>query len=261
MASDQDTTPFMFALTGNFENEFAIDIETGVLSLQQPLDYESIREYPDLLLIVFDMDFLNGNASLRVVVLDENDNTPTFLNDTVELLISESIPLESEIFEAVARDLDDTSNGQLTYSLDFTDTFLINALSGAVTVNSALDFETQEMYILTITASDSGNPARNSTLILNITIMDENDNAPIITNPTPVYSVVENVATGTLVGTVNAMDADSGLNSLVRFEIIEGNTADRFFIVPETGDIFTNATIDREMVDIYFLTVEVHLFF
>ena len=257
MASDRDTTPFMFALTGDFQNEFSIDTETGVISVQETLDYETTREYPNLLLVVYDMDFLNSNASLRVVILDENDNTPTFLNDTVDLMISETTPLESEIFVAMASDLDDTSNAQLVYSLDSIDDFVINPLSGAITVNSLLDFEAQEMQLLVITASDSGDPARNSTLTLNVTIMDENDNAPVITNPTPEYTVVENIAAGTLIGTVNAVDADSGLNSLIRFEITAGNTANRFFIVPETGDIFSNVTIDREQDEFYFLTVEV----
>ncbi len=261
MASDSDTTPFMFTLDGDIQTQFlAIDAETGVITVQEPLDYETTREYPNLLLIVFDMDFLNSNATFHVTILDENDNTPTFLNDTVDLLIPESTPLESEIFVAMANDLDDTSNAQLIYSLDSINDFLINPQSGAITVNSLLDFEVQEMYLLVITASDSGNPARNSTFTLNVTLIDENDNPPVITNPMPVYTVIENIAIGTLVGTLNAMDVDSGLNSVIRYEITAGNTASRFFIVPETGDIFTNATIDREEADSYLLMVEVITF-
>lgn len=257
IASDLDTTPFMFALTGQYENEFSIDPVTGTVFLQEAVDYESTRGFPNLLLIVFDMDFLNSTATFSVTVLDENDNTPTFLIETAGIEISESTPLESEIFVADAFDLDDTSNAQLTYSLDSTDTFLINPQSGAITVNSALDFEEQESYTLVVTATDSGFPPRSSSFTLNITLVDQNDNPPVITNPAPEYSIVENTPLGTQVGTVEATDVDSGLNAVIRFEITAGNEADRFFIIPETGEIFSNATIDREEVSTYFLTVEV----
>lgn len=257
MASDRDTTPFMYALFGDGTAEFGIDLQTGVIRTLRLLDYEQRRQYPNLVLIVFDVDFLNSTVPLSIQVQDENDNTPTFVPDVVQLSISESTPLGSEIFVAMATDLDDTTNAQLLYSLSVTGDFLINFLSGAITVDAELDFETQESYLLVITATDRGSPTRSSTLTLNVTLLDQNDNAPVITNPSPVYTIRENVNTGQLVGTVNAVDADSGINSALVFAIRAGNMANRFFIHPETGNIFTNATIDREVQSVYSLTVEV----
>ena len=247
----------MFVLVGENIEGFSIDPVTGEITTEASLDYELMREYPDLLLIVFDEDFLFDNATLCINVVDENDNTPVFNPNEVALSVSENAPVGSEIFLVTATDLDDGTNAQLAYSLSTVEVFSINAASGAITVSEELDFESQASYLLEIVATDGGQPARNSTLMLNLTISDENDNPPMITNPSPVYTIMENVGTGFLVGSVNAIDVDSGNNSELRYEIIAGNVGNRFFIDPESGTIFTNGIIDREEQDAYTLTVEV----
>lgn len=260
MASDRDTTPLQYALIGGAFDAFQIDTQTGTVTTLELLDYEETREYSNLTLIVYDRDFLNSTASLRVLVQDENDNSPTFVAQTVQLSIPESTAVGSEIFVALATDLDDTSNAQVTYSLnDMSEDFAINPLSGAITVNAVVDFEMQQEYMLEVTATDGGSPARSSVLPVNVDILDENDNAPVIVNPMPTYSIGENLEPGQLVGSIDALDADNGTNAEIFFEIIAGNELDRFFIIPANGDIFTNATIDREERSVYVFTVEVSM--
>lgn len=257
MASDEDTTPFLFALAGELSDIFEMDPLTGVIAVVESLDYERVREYPNLTLIVLDVDFMHSNATFRIVVQDENDNSPKFVNGTVQIPVPELSPVGSEIFIAMATDSDDTSNAQLTYSLAVNDNFLISPLSGAITVGGELDFEMQQSYSLEVTATDSGSPARSSSMTLIVEIVDQNDNAPSITNSMPTYSIRENVAFGELVGTVNATDQDSEGNAMLRFSITAGNEANHFSIDNETGNIFTSASIDREQQSTYSLTVEV----
>lgn len=258
MASDPDTSPFSFALVGEDANDvFTIDMQSGAISTEVLLDYEQIREYSNLVLIVFDSDLLNSNASFRVVVQDENDNSPSFADEVVQLAIIESTPLGSEIYEAMATDLDDNSNAQLMYSLDDTQNFMIDSLTGAITLEMELDFETQVRYSVVVTAVDDGNMPRNSSFTLNVEVLDHNDNPPIISNPLPSYSVNENLSPGQFVGSVNATDNDSGENALIRFEITSGNEANRFTINSITGDIVTNAIIDREEQSVYEFTIMV----
>lgn len=259
MASDEDTTPFFYALDGDSSRFFEIDPQTGVIVTLELLDYEQIQEYPNLQLIVFDADLLHDNASFRFVIEDENDNSPTFANDTVQIFVPELTSVGSEIFIAMATDLDDTSNALLTYSISGSAKFTINPLSGAIIVDSELDFEMQQNYTLEVRATDGGNPARSSLLTLSVQILDQNDNAPVITNPMPRYSVRENLNAGELIGAVGAIDADSGENAVISFEITAGNEASNFFIDRVTGNISTNATIDREEESVYYLTVEVSL--
>lgn len=257
MASDADTTPFFFALVGDFGNTFEIDPQTGVIEIQGTLDYEEIRVYPNLVLVVFDGDLLHSNATIDIAIQDENDNSPTFVNATAQVYVPELTPTQSEVFIAVATDADDTRNSQLMYSLDLSDSFLINSLSGAITVGGELDYETQRSYTLVVTATDGGTPARSSNLILTVDILDQNDNPPSITNPMPTYSIVENIGVGALVGVIDATDDDSGGNAELLFAITAGNEENRFSIDRVTGSISTNASIDREEQSVYSLTVEV----
>ena len=259
MGSDRDTTPFLFALTGEGSGDFIINMTSGLITSARILDYEQTTEYPNLVLVVYDGDFLNNTVPLLIAVQDINDNTPTFAQNRVDLTIPEDTSIGDEIFVAIATDLDFTSNGQVTYSLEdqARRDFSINSLSGGVTVNSVLDYETTTGYLLVITASDGGSPSRNSSLTLNLTISDTNDNSPVISNPMPVYNFTENIATRTLVGNVRATDIDSGSNSILVYAITAGNEAGRFYINPTTGDIFVNGSIDREEQSMYSLTVEV----
>lgn len=256
MASDEDTTPFFFAILGELDDNFEIDANTGVIVTVGPLDYEQRREYLDLVLVVYDVDFMS-NATFHIMIGDENDNSPTFVNATAQISIPELISTGSEIYTAVATDVDDTTNSQLTYLIEGSDDFIINPLSGAVTVEEELDFEVQQNYVLTITATDGGSPAMSSSMTLSVVVIDENDNQPSITTPLPMYRVIENVPIGVLVGGVNATDADSGVNAMLSFTISGGNEANRFSINSETGEIFTNGNIDREEQSTYNLVVEV----
>ena len=237
---------------------FAIDEETGIITTLVTLDYEAVQGFSDLLVIIFDEDNLNSNVSLQIAVVDVNDNSPIYLPNSMTIMIRESTPLLSEIFTAMAIDADSTFNSLLTYSFGSPSSpdFTINAVSGAVSVQRPLDYETTRSYLLEIVATDGGMPSRNSTFVLTIDILDDNDNAPVVTNPGPLI-LVENSLLGSTIGTVTATDADSGTNAEVIYEIVAGNEAQNFAINRATGIIFTTGAIDREEISSYSLTVEV----
>jgi len=81
-----------------------------------------------------------------------------------------------------------------------------------------------------------------------------------ITNATPVindetFSIAENSLSGTVVGTVNAFDPESGES--LTWKIVSGNTTGAFAINSSTGQITVNASLDFEMLASYTLVVEV----
>lgn len=248
----------MYALTGEGSGGFSIEPQTGIITSLQMLDYEQNQEYRNLVLVVFDGGFLHTNASLTITVTDENDNSPVFMMDNMQISISEATPLFSEIFVANATDMDATTNADISYSLGDREDFLINSLSGAITVNTELDYETQRQYVLEVMATDGGTPSRQSNFTLTVMILDDNDNAPVITNVMPSFSIRENANPGVFVGTINATDQDSGSNSELTFEITAGNSRNVFSIDATSGDIFTNTVTDREDTATYSLTVQVH---
>lgn len=262
--TDPDTvqTPFQFILINPFSDDiFFIDNNTGIITTAQQLDFEAIDLYSGFMLIIVDSEGLYTNASLEIQVVDDNDHSPQFPQTFLEFNVSELTSSGTEITMVTATDRDQRDNGFVMYFLNEDDVgglfTIANPESGSITVNGALDFETQQFFELNITAQDSGPIPRQSFLLIAINILDENDNSPIIQNPNPIFNITENVAFGEFVGAIVANDIDAGTNAAIVYEITSGNDANRFIIDPENGTITTNGTIDREEQEVYTLVVEV----
>lgn len=73
-------------------------------------------------------------------------------------------------------------------------------------------------FILTIIATDKGNPPLSSSVFLNINISDANDNTPVFSSFSYRGKVAEN-GVGLVVAVVNASDADSGLAGEIQYSI------------------------------------------
>ncbi len=92
-----------------------------------------------------------------------------------------------------------------------------------------------------------------TTSSMTITIMDNENNAPVLTPPQAV-TVDENAQTGTLLSTLSATDADGDVLS---YSISAGNTGGLFAIDSATGAITVAGTLDYESATSHTLTVEV----
>lgn len=259
-ATDADTTRFFFFLEGPGAENFYFDPDFGFITTQELFDFEVTSSFPDLVLIVTDLGGLTSNASLEVNLIDVNDNSPMFNPSMINLNVSELAGLGSEVTVVFATDLDQAENGFVTYTLNsdqIASTFIIDSVTGVISVNRPLDYETVQRYTIVVTGRDGGVPQRSGTLTINLAVLDENDNPPIILNPTAEFVIEENVPVNTRVGQVIATDADSGLNAELIFEIVTGNEANRFVMDQTTGTITTNSTIDREEQGLYVFNVEV----
>uniref|UniRef100_A0A3Q2XXH9 Cadherin domain-containing protein n=1 Tax=Hippocampus comes TaxID=109280 RepID=A0A3Q2XXH9_HIPCM len=93
--------------------------------------------------------------------------------------------------------------------------------------------------------------------VVMVTIVDCNDNAPVFASTEYHVEVSENSHTGTSLVQVNATDPDMGVNSVLRYEIISGNTRGCFKLDPESGLLTVNTSLDYEEVCQYNLTIRV----
>jgi|GEM_PF-5417078 len=151
----------------------------------------------------------------------------------------------------------DPEEGTLNYSItggNIDDAFTINASSGELTVNNVtvLDFESNSTLIITITVSDGENTA---TAQITITITDVNENtAPTL--DAQQFSIEENSAESTPVGTVIATDAEQ---DTLLFSITDGNLEEAFAIDSLTGELSVNNTevLDFETTPSFSLTITV----
>lgn len=194
---------------------------------------------------------------MSVTVLDENDNSPEFSKPFYQASVLENTALTTNVLHVMATDLDDGSNGLVTFSVlsgNTNDAFKIDNSTGFLSVNQNLDREAVAFYSLYISASDNApNPKRNFVRV-NFTVLDKNDNSPVFVNVEN-FTVVENVPIGANVGLVSATDADAGSNGEIRFSIVKGNDDNAFRIDPVSGQVKVNGKIDREKTDRYTLTV------
>ena len=69
---------------------------------------------------------------------------------------------------------------------------------------------------------------QSNTAELTITVLDDNDNAPVFSAPIYEQEVVENVATVSIA--VTATDDDIGDNGKIEYSILEGNNGETFVI-------------------------------
>jgi hypothetical protein len=121
-----------------------------------------------------------------------------------------------------------------------------------VRTNGTFDFESQSFYSLLVQATDLGTPPQSSTVRVNITIIDVNDNPPVLLNTTVISRVARDVNAGALIAQFSATDADTGVNSGVLFAVVQESygvtivtdpTQFRFDINRSTGEVTLNRTL------------------
>lgn len=196
------------------------------LLVERPLDRESVSNYR-LTLTAFDGGTPPRSASVQVavVVLDVNDNRPTFDRSSYDVTVDENLPTGSTVLRLHATDADDGANAVVRYHLTRQShascghVFAVDDVSGDVVLVDELDFEKTSVYHFEVRAIDNGpEMLMSSDAAVVIRVSDVNDNAPIIvvntltTSGTYVVDVVENAAPGTFAGHVTVRDDDSGVN-------------------------------------------------
>lgn len=180
--------------------------------------------------------------------------TPIFSMAAYQFNLVENSPSGTVVgsVSATDPDLGDT----VSYTIDAGNTdnaFGIDAVTGQITVAnpSAIDFETNPVFVLTVTATDDSVLAESASVPVTIQLIDAND-APIILPQT--FDVNENSPPGTFVGQVVATDPDVG--QPLTYAITSGNTVNAFAINPSTGRL-TVANLPPNILNSFFLTVKV----
>ncbi|XP_016332565.1 protocadherin-19-like isoform X4 [Sinocyclocheilus anshuiensis] len=106
---------------------------------------------------------LTSNATVRVVVLDVNDNTPVMttpplVNGTAEVSIPKNAGVGYLVTQIKADDYDEGENGRLTYSISEGDMayFEIDQINGEVRTTKTFGENTKPSYQITVVAHDHG---------------------------------------------------------------------------------------------------------
>ncbi|XP_076020982.1 protocadherin alpha-8-like [Genypterus blacodes] len=245
------------SLSGNVPFDLKPSLQDNMYSLvvKQRLDRESDSRY-DVTIIAIDYGEppLSSFKTLSIEIADINDNIPQFLHNPVELYLLENNEPGKAIVSITAADKDLNENAAITYHVVREEAsrvkmaaFLnINSDNGEISALKSFDFETLKTFQFHVVATDSGSHPLSSNVTVNVFILDQNDNPPVILYPLSsngsaegVEEIPRNVNAGHLVTKVRAYDADIGYNGWLLFSLQEVSDHSLFALDRYTGRIRT----------------------
>ena len=240
-------------------SSFSVAPTSGEIHTRMPFDYEQVTAYNFTVAVRFEIPtesppvlFL-ADVEVTVNILDENDNSPQFVNFPDSLSHPENRSSEQLVTQIEATDIDSGDNSRLQYEIVNADAnFRMDAGDGRLYVAASLDREVQEEYTLIIRVSDTGEPVRSVEGIVVFTLLDINDNPPALTSGL-VYQVRERLPAGTEVFTITSEDLDEDNFGTVRYSSMGFQSVFQFDA--DTGVVTLLETLDYELQESYGIVV------
>uniref|UniRef100_A0A8C5DLJ7 Cadherin domain-containing protein n=1 Tax=Gouania willdenowi TaxID=441366 RepID=A0A8C5DLJ7_GOUWI len=242
-----------FKLVPSIKNYYSV-VSTG------QLDREVVSDY-NITITATDEGSppLSSSKSLHLSVADINDNPPVFEEESYSAYVSENNKAGSTLCSVTARDPDWRQNGTVIYSLlaaevngaPVSSYVSVNGDTGVIHAVRSFDYEQLRSFKVQLMARDNGSPPLSSNVSVSVFISDVNDNPPQILYPAPegnsfMTELVPKAAHGgSLVSKVIAVDADSGQNAWLSYQIVKSTDPGLFTIGVHSGEIRTQRDISE----------------
>ncbi|XP_060542585.1 protocadherin gamma-B5-like isoform X6 [Pantherophis guttatus] len=235
------------------------------LMTDRPLDREKASQY-NITITAIDKGTppLSANKTILLQISDMNDNAPAFEKASYSIYVPENNLSGASIFQIQAFDPDVDQNSHITYSiltsnieeLPISSYISIHFETGIIYAQRSFDYEQFREFQLQVKAQDGGSPPLSSNVTVRVFILDRNDNSPQILSPSPdskdsaLFEMVPHSAEADyLVTKVVAVDADSGHNAWLSYQLIQATEPALFSVGSHTGEIRTARTfLERDAV-------------
>ncbi|XP_050541407.1 protein dachsous [Daktulosphaira vitifoliae] len=255
-ATDADTeanSEIRYSITQQWPVEvFSLDPFTGMLTLMDQLDFESISEY--ILVIRATDQALNVSERLytdltaRIIVQDINDNSPNIVSPMFKkLYVDSSTRPGNQLCRVIAVDYDSKDNGQLIYTISSGNekgVFNIGYNSGVLVLARSPDYMD---HTLNISVADRGTPARYSYLVLDVSFTSNSDQTIQFAHKYYNANISEDAPIDNFVAKVSA----SSTNNKILYSIPEGIAENCFQIDEDLGIVTLKNHLDREQKSHY----------
>ncbi|XP_048399387.2 protocadherin beta-15-like isoform X2 [Stegostoma tigrinum] len=232
-----------FDLKSPFRNSYR-------LITNKVLDRENIPEYK-ITVTCTDRGSpsLSTNKTIVLQISDINDNAPRFTQSSYKVYVTENNVPESSIGSVTAFDPDIAQNSQITYTIveksfqqfPASSYVHINPNNGTIFSKQSFDYEQLKSFQIHVQAQDAGLPSLSSNVAVNVIVLDQNDNRPIIISPGSETGtnlrVPRSAEPGYLVTKIIASDADSGQNGRLFYLIIQSSDPGLFTISRNSGEV------------------------
>uniref|UniRef100_A0A3Q3BWU4 Protocadherin 1 alpha 4 n=1 Tax=Haplochromis burtoni TaxID=8153 RepID=A0A3Q3BWU4_HAPBU len=190
-ACDADTNEnakLTYSLIENYPNQFSISTvlninsETGDIISLQSFNYEELKMFHFKVQATDSgVPPLSSNVTVNVLILDENDNSPTILAPYSEhgSVNSESIPYSAEAGYFVAKiravDADSGYNALLSYHLSEpkgNNLFRIGTSTGEIRTKRRMSDNDLKTHPLVVLVSDNGEPSLSATVSIDVVVVE-----------------------------------------------------------------------------------------
>ncbi|XP_066833308.1 protocadherin alpha-2-like isoform X3 [Anser cygnoides] len=270
--------PSPFGLVATFAGSYS-------LVLREALDRERVSEYEvEVRAEDGGAPPLRASRGLRVPVSDVNDNAPAFAQAVYTVLARENNAAGAELARLWARDPDEAGNGRVSYSVaeggagagsgsgsgpgwrPASSYVSVDAESGRLWALQPLDYEELQVLQFEVRAVDAGEPPLCGNATVQLFVVDENDNAPALLPPAgggpgpwaAGEASSSSAAAGSLwawaawgapagqvVAKIRAVDADSGYNAWLRYELWEPRGKGPFRVGLYSGEVSTARALEE----------------
>ncbi|XP_040460895.1 LOW QUALITY PROTEIN: protocadherin alpha-3-like [Falco naumanni] len=262
-----------FGLVATFAGSYS-------LVLREALDRERVSEYEvEVRAEDGGAPPLRASRGVRVPVSDVNDNAPAFAQAVYTVLARENNAAGAELARLWARDPDEAGNGRVSYSVaeggggavsggawrSASSYVSVDAESGRLWALQPLDYEELQVLQFEVRAVDAGEPPLCGNATVQLFVVDENDNAPALLPPAgggPGPGAAGEAASGPgsgalwawaawgapagqVVAKIRAVDADSGYNAWLRYELWEPRGKGPFRVGLYSGEVSTARALEE----------------
>lgn len=203
------------------------DVKDGIITTNHVFDYETEDTIYVIKVKVIDGEFADSaNYTIKITNIDE----PITVTGKVEH-VDENVELGTIVGAIIGKDADSTD---VTYTINIT-SFKIDPITGVITTNTALDYETKSEYPVTVTVKSTDGSKKDTSFVIYV----DNVNEPVHVQDTT-CSVKENY-TGK-VCKVTGTDEDK---TPVKYTITDTTN----YSIDSTGVITIKNPIDFEKKD------------
>ncbi|XP_074855692.1 protocadherin-15 [Carettochelys insculpta] len=255
---EETKDPQLHLFLNDYSTFFTVT-QTGItryLTLLQPVDRELQQLY------TFSMTASDGvqessPVMVSILVIDANDNSPTFSNISYNVKIYTDMRPGESIIKLSAVDEDQGPNGQIIYEILAGDQgdFIINDQTGLITIAPGVVLSVGRSYALTVKASDNAPPAqrRSSITTVYIEVLPPNNQSPP-RFPQLMYNleISEAMRIGAILLNLQATDRES---DPIRYLIQNGDPQHVFNLSETSGLLALGKPLDRESTDRYILII------
>uniref|UniRef100_A0A9J8CM58 Protocadherin-15 n=1 Tax=Cyprinus carpio carpio TaxID=630221 RepID=A0A9J8CM58_CYPCA len=229
---------------------------TRYLTLLKPVDREIQTNYT-LTLVASDGVQQSRPVTVDILVIDANDNTPTFSQVSYSVEIFTNMLPGETILQLTAQDADAGLNGLITYAILAGDQgdFIINNRTGRITLAPGVTLSVGRSYALTVRASDNApDPERRSSITtVYIEVLPPNNQSPP-RFPLQTYNleISEAMRIGAILLNLQATDREL---DPITYQIASGDPQQVFNLSRTIGLLLLAKPLDRETIDQYRLIV------